>query len=289
MPRNGSGSYTLPQPPFVPNTTISSTAVNSDFSDIATALTQSVSADGQTTITGALQGSSTGSATAPSYAFSGNLNSGIYPAGGGNVGVAVNGANVATFTPGGLTIASSVPIGAVSDFAGSAPPSLWYLCFGQPVSRTTFSALFAVIGTTYGVGDGSTTFNLPDCRGRTSFGDDNMGGTSAGRITVAGGNFDATVLGGVGGGQNQTLTGAQMPVHSHGATVNDPTHTHPFTALQSPGLPLSGGSNVGGVTSSTTGAAATGISVSIGNAGGGAAHPIINPAIIFNKIIFAGA
>lgn len=65
----------------------------------------------------------------------------------------------------------------------TAPPG-WIFCFGQAVSRTTYAALFANIGTTWGAGDGSTTFNVPDFRGRTPFGKDDMGGTAAGILNV---------------------------------------------------------------------------------------------------------
>lgn len=74
--------------------------------------------------------------------------------------------------------------GTVLPFAGSAAPDGWILCYGQAVSRTAYANLFAVIGTTFGTGDGSTTFNLPDLRGRIAAGKDNMGGSAAGRLTV---------------------------------------------------------------------------------------------------------
>ena len=64
-------------------------------------------------------------------------------------------------------------------------PAGWLLCYGQAVSRTTYAALFAVIGTTYGVGDTTTTFNLPDMRGRIPLGKDDMGGASADVVTDA--------------------------------------------------------------------------------------------------------
>lgn len=67
------------------------------------------------------------------------------------------------------------PSGVVLPFAGSTAPSGWLLCFGQAVSRTTYASLFAAIGTAFGVGDGSTTFNLPDMRGRVPGGKDDMG------------------------------------------------------------------------------------------------------------------
>lgn len=74
--------------------------------------------------------------------------------------------------------------GTVLDFAGAVAPAGWLLCDGSSVSRTTYANLFAVIGTTHGSGDGSTTFSLPDGRGRVAAGKDNMGGTSAGRLVV---------------------------------------------------------------------------------------------------------
>ena len=64
----------------------------------------------------------------------------------------------------GGTLYADAPIGAIQAFGGSSAPAGWLLCQGQAISRTTYAALFAVIGTAYGAGDGSTTFNLPDPR-----------------------------------------------------------------------------------------------------------------------------
>lgn len=85
----------------------------------------------------------------------------------------------------GTTIAmgSLVAVGSMMLWTTDTPPTGWLLCYGQAVSRTTYSALFTVISTTYGTGDGSTTFNLPDTRGRFPAGQDDMGGSSANRIT----------------------------------------------------------------------------------------------------------
>lgn len=109
-----------------------------------------------------------------------------------------------------------VPAGAVQMFAGSSAPSGWLLCTGQDVSRTTYSALFSAISTTYGVGDGSTTFNLPDMRARMPIGATN-GSAPAGLSTRA--------LGATGGAESVTLTGAQSGTsahgHSHDITVRD--------------------------------------------------------------------
>jgi microcystin-dependent protein len=90
--------------------------------------------------------------------------------------------------------------GEVVPFAGSAVPTGALFCYGQPVSRTTYAGLFAVISTTFGAGDGSTTFNLPDLRGRVAVGKSDMGGSDAGNL--AGG----AILGASVGSQNQTAS-----------------------------------------------------------------------------------
>ena len=113
-------------------------------------------------------------------------------------------------------IADSTPAGVLSPYAGSSAPSGWLLCYGQAVSRTTYSALFAVVSTTYGVGDGSTTFNLPDLRGRVPLGLDNLGGASANTVT----NAAADSLGGTEGAETHTLLEAEMPSHTHSYTIS---------------------------------------------------------------------
>jgi microcystin-dependent protein len=119
-----------------------------------------------------------------------------------------------------------IPVGGLLPYVGaSAPNSAFVLPFGQAISRTTYAALFGLVGGTFGGGDGSTTFNVPDLRGRSIFGLGNMGGTNAGLITVAGGNFDGTVLGNTGGAQNQTLTQAQLPVFSQTPAFTGTTQT----------------------------------------------------------------
>ena len=90
------------------------------------------------------------------------------------------------------------PAGIIATFAGSVPPAGWLPCDGSAVSRTDYATLFAVVGTTYGAGDGSTTFNLPDLSGRVVIG---VSGTHA--------------LGSTGGSETVTLTSDQLPAHSH--------------------------------------------------------------------------
>lgn len=83
-----------------------------------------------------------------------------------------------------LGLSGAVATGAYMPFAGASAPSGYLLCDGSAVSRSTYSGLFAVCGTTYGIGDGSTTFNLPDLRGFIPAGKDDMGGSPAGRLSI---------------------------------------------------------------------------------------------------------
>ena len=122
----------------------------------------------------------------------------------------------------GLGTVTQVPAGIVSAFAGVTAPSGWLMCYGQAVSRTDYSALFTALSTTYGSGDGSTTFNIPDMRGRAIAGVDNMGGTAASRLTSTVLTASNT-LGATGGTQTHTLTTAELASHNH--TQNSHNHT----------------------------------------------------------------
>lgn len=113
-----------------------------------------------------------------------------------------------------------VPIGFMVAFGGSVEPLGWLFCYGQAVSRTGYGALFAAIGTAFGSGDGSTTFNVPDCRGRYFLGKDDLGGSSANRVTAS----QADNIGQSGGEEAHALTASEMPTHTHGQQVyNTPT------------------------------------------------------------------
>lgn len=113
-------------------------------------------------------------------------------------------------TPG--TWKSQVPAGTVNPFAGTSPPNAgWLLCDGTAVSRTSYAALFAVTGTNFGIGDGSTTFNLPDLRGRTAHG-----------VGAVGTNTQPTLaLGATGGEQNHQISTGEMAAHTHAPLVSD--------------------------------------------------------------------
>ena len=167
-------------------------------------------------------------------------------------------------------------------FAGSVAPAGYLLAFGQAVSRTNYPGLFAVINTTYGVGDGSTTFNLPDLRGRVAAGKDDMADRASGRLDGA---VPRTMLGGAFGEQYHTLNGAEMPSHSHG--VSDPGI---------PTLCRTGGGAMGhrrqllcrirpGAMTPPGATNSTGTGISIQSAGGGSGHNNMQPTIILNNII----
>lgn len=162
-----------------------------------------------------------------------------------------------------------VPPGVILAFAGTAEPSGWVMCYGQALSRTGEAAeLFAKIGTTFGSGDGSTTFNVPDMRGRVAAGVDNMGGTTAGRVTSGGSGVAGNTLGAAGGSEVHTLTTAQIPAHTHGMSQAMPAITN----------------GAGGVNRASSNTADK-LSGTSDSTGGGGAHNNVQPTIMLNYII----
>jgi microcystin-dependent protein len=149
-----------------------------------------------------------------------------------------------------------IPPGIMAFFSGPNPPGGWFVADGSAVSRTTYAALFAAIGTYWGAGDNVNTFNLPDLRGRTPIGYVNA---PAPGITARG-------FGTRGGEESHALSVAEMPSHAH--VMN---HTHSYVSL-------AGGSGVGSgsgwsVVSATTGDISTGMQA----AGGNGAHNVMQP------------
>lgn len=182
--------------------------------------------------------------------------------------------------------------------AQSTPPPRCIYAAGQAISRTTYAALFAVIGTTYGAGDGSTTFNVPDARGRAIFGRDDMNGSAASRLTSAVSGVNGAALGATGG--DQRVPSHTHPVtdagHTHGLT--DAGHSHGTDAVRrgnpGGGNYLQGGSTydtaAASINSATTGisvnSATTGIAVNAPTGAGSSAN--IPPAIVANVFIYTG-
>lgn len=180
----------------------------------------------------------------------------------------------------------NVPLAAGMDYWGpTTPNSAFAFPVGQAISRTTYAALFAIMGTTYGTGDGSTTFNLPDKRGRVSA----MKETSATLLTPIYFTGDSTSLGVKGGFESHTLTTAQLAAHTHtGMTGNDsPDHTHSYNAPASFGASGAAVGILGTSAVSTTGGASTRHQhpFTTDSTGSGAAHNNVQPTIICSYII----
>lgn len=235
MSRDSNGNYTLPSGnPVITGTTITSTWANTTMEDIAAELTDSLDRSGKGGMLAPLK-LIDGTKSAPALTFSSEPTLGWYRAGAGDMRATIGGSDVLTINSGGVSIPTLVPVGTVVEYAAAAAPTGWAICDGSAISRSVYAALFSVIGTLYGVGDGSTTFNLPDCRARTIVGYDS--GAATGRVTAAGSGVDAGTLGAAGGHQQlqshthtavdsgHTHTAADSG-HTHANTINDPTHHH---------------------------------------------------------------
>lgn len=156
----------------------------------------------------------------------------------------------------GSSLGVAAPCGSLIATGRSSAPQGWLLCDGSAISRTTYADLFTAISTTYGTGDGSTTFNIPDLRGRVPVGVDG----SAGRIAAD----DA--LGNSSGYATHTLTTAEIPAHSHQQL---------------------GGLGGGGLTTLqvAAGLALYGVGNTGNNTGGGGAHNNLQPYQVVNWIV----
>ena len=161
---------------------------------------------------------------------------------------------------GGSGAGETLRIGTILPYTGSGAelPTGYMLCDGAELSRTDYSDLFAVIGTSFGAGNGSSTFNLPNLKGKVLTGLDSD-------------DEDFTSIGATGGEKTHTLTINEMPSHSHGMSNGNNIWTQ-----------ASGYGNIS--TSSTTGANRANIST-IASQGGGEAHNILQPYVVVNYII----
>ena len=228
-----------------------------------------------------------------------------------NASETINGALILVLTPGQAVEVLKVGTAWVAFYEATrmiseivwlpltTPPPRCLWANGQNVSRTTYAALFAALGTIFGVGDGTTTFGLPDLRGRTLFGKDDMGGTAAARLTSAGSGVDGLTLGAVGGSQflhGHTHTATDS---GHNHSITDPGHAHTSNASQtpvsSPGVGIAGSGTGWSFNGATITSATTGISIATGTANvtnattGSGTSQNMPPSMVMNAFIYAGA
>jgi microcystin-dependent protein len=168
---------------------------------------------------------------------------------------------------------ATTPAGAITMYGAAAAPSGWLLCDGAAVSRTTYAGLFAVVGETYGAGDSSTTFNVPNLKGKFPVG-----------LNAAEGEFDA--LAETGGEKTHTLTEAELASHNH--TQN--AHYHSVGRGATAGaeanyLATSSGSSTDYTSPFTTGCKALDATATNNTAGSGTAHQNLPPYITLQFII----
>lgn len=182
-------------------------------------------------------------------------------------------------------VSEAAPSGQISWFGMSTAPEGWLVCDGSAVSRTANQKLFSAVGTTWGVGDGTTTFNLPDLRGRTPIG------------TGQGVGLTNRTIADTGGDETHQLVTAELPTHNHTVTdsghshgVTDPGHTHPpgsgggaFAVSAGSTLFDNTGANDGS-TRANTGSNTTGLTVdsattglTVNNSGSDQAHENMPP------------
>jgi microcystin-dependent protein len=173
---------------------------------------------------------------------------------------AAAGTNTTQLATTAFVLANGAPTGGLIMWGTASAPTGWLLCDGSAVSRSTYSALFSVVSTTFGVGDGTTTFNVPNYTNRMPYGT---------TIGTTGGSADAIVVS-----------------HTHTATVTDPQHSHTINAVGFSGsgsFALSSGVGQPQVTS--TSPASTGISVSNSTAGVSGTNANLPPYLGINFII----
>lgn len=180
-----------------------------------------------------------------------------------------------------------IPPGTIVMTGRATAPAGWVLCDGHAEDRTLRAELFAAIGETFGAGDGTTTFNVPDMRGRVAagVGTGTGGGASGTGAPTGGAALAAVALSGWFGANDVTLTSAQIPAHTH--PITDPGHAHGQNGgsggPDQQRLVLDTRDTVGN-SADNTDSATTGITVN-NNTGGGGSHTNLQPTVGLNFII----
>lgn len=169
--------------------------------------------------------------------------------------------------------------GDVKAVAYTNVPAGWLACQGQAVNRATYAALFAAIGTQFGAGDGATTFNVPDGRGRAIAGYDP--GNATGRLTGYRQGVSAAALGNAGGEQAHAQSNDELSQHAHNYTDNG--HAHVISAVtNAPGVTAGAGAASLGIVGQTNPAD---INIIINNTGTSTPGNVVQPTLILNYLI----
>ena len=191
--------------------------------------------------------------------------------------------NAGATAPAWSTETDLCPVGSIVMYGAAAAPTNWLLCDGSAVNRVTYADLFTAIGTTYGSGDGSATFDLPDMQSRFPIGYD--GGSSYPLAGTGGATTDTPTLSGTNAGT--TLSASQIPAHQHGGVTTgwpSGSWTGGTGAVQT-AIDVSGDSTASGS-----------VNLSLENTGGGSSHThtwsgtstavdILPPYLVVNYII----
>lgn len=245
MARNGSGTMSVLNS-FSANTTIESAKVNANFTDVASEITASLPRNGEAGMTGQFKASD-GTSGAPGISFSSDANLGFYRSAADTMGIAgtLQDANSVTVV--------GMPTGVMLPYGATTAPTGWVRCNGRTIGNASSSAteranadtssLFTFLWTNYGdsvcaVGGGrgasaaadyaaNKAIALPDLRGRSFFGLDDMGNSAASRLAAA--TIDQTTNGASGGADTVTLVEGNLPSHTHSfsaTTSSDGAHTH---------------------------------------------------------------
>lgn len=166
-------------------------------------------------------------------------------------------------------------LGQITMFAGTFAPRSWAYCSGQLLPIAQNSALFSILGTTYG-GDGRTTFALPDLRGRVAVGSE---GNSAGP------GLTPRQLGSRGGTETERLNITQIPAHNHAMTANAVTPAGNSNDAAGNFWADDAGVSSGTYHTGPSNASMNAGAISAGNTGGGQAHNNMQPYLAINFII----